>query len=57
MSHNHQISMAGGTLSGIITSIQAEDVAATCILSAIGAVVSYFVSVGLRRYYSNRDAP
>jgi hypothetical protein len=54
MSHNHQISMAGGTVLGIVASISTADVLTTCILAAIGAVVSYLISMLMKRLFGSK---
>lgn len=42
------IGTAGGTFLSIIPNIQSEDVLKTVLLAAIGAVVSFTISLGLK---------
>ena len=46
--------MAGGTVSGIVASISTADVLTTCILAAIGAVVSYLISMMMKRFFGSK---
>jgi hypothetical protein len=54
MSHNHQVGMAGGTLSGLLASISTADLVTTCVMAAIGTIVSYFVSMLLKRFFGKK---
>lgn len=38
----------GGTLLSIFSNIQSEDIIKTSVLAGIGAIVSFFVSLGLK---------
>ncbi len=38
----------GGTLLTVVANIRSEDVLKTALLAAIGATISFFVSLGLR---------
>lgn len=44
----------GGTFLTIIFNIKTEDVLKTIVLAGIGAIVSFFVSLGLRRLTSKK---
>ncbi len=51
MSANHQVTAAGtlgGTLLSMFATVQTGDITKTIILATIGAVVSFFVSLGLK---------
>jgi hypothetical protein len=56
---SQQAGFIGGTLTGIFANISMADVFATILLSAIGAVVSFLVSMLMRRLLrgKNRDQP
>jgi hypothetical protein len=56
---SQQAGLIGGTLTGIFANISMADVFATILLSAIGAVVSFLVSMLMRRLLrgKNRDQP
>lgn len=41
---------AGGTLLTIFANIKSEDVVKTCVLAAIGAVVSFVVTLSLKLF-------
>ena len=41
----------GGTLTGFIANLSAADVISTVVLSAVGAVVSFFVSFLMKRLF------
>lgn len=45
---------AGGSLTGILAAISLGDVAQTIVLSVIGTIVSFFVSVCLKRFVSGK---
>ncbi len=45
---NLKMGFAGGTLLSFIANINAEDVLRTLLLSAIGAIVSFAISLGLK---------
>ena len=55
---NHQVveraqqaGFFGGTLTGFIANLSAADVISTVVLSAVGAVVSFFVSFLMKRLF------
>jgi len=51
--HNHTGTRAGtigGTLICLLWNLQIEDIAKTAILAAIGATVSFVVSLGLKHF-------
>ncbi len=52
--HTTTIGTVGGTVLTVAVNIQAQDVLQTAILAAVGAVVSYLVSVGLRYVFPKR---
>ena len=54
MSSNHQAGVAGGTVSGLWASISTADLLTTCLMAAIGTVVSYFVSMLLKRIFKGK---
>jgi hypothetical protein len=56
---NQQAGFIGGTLTGFFVNISMADVFATILLSAIGAVVRFLVSMLMRRLLrgKNRDQP
>jgi uncharacterized membrane protein YgaE (UPF0421/DUF939 family) len=48
----------GGTLLTVIVNIQGVDILKTCILAAIGAVISFCVSMVMKRivkYFKNKN--
>ncbi|WP_291860802.1 hypothetical protein [Marinilabilia sp.] len=49
-----QAGFVGGTLTGIFTNISLADVMGTIVLSAIGASVSFLVSLLLKRLLNGR---
>lgn len=51
---SQQVGFVGGTLTGVFTNISVADVVVTVILSAIGALVSFLVSMMLRRIFNGR---
>ncbi|MBK8624805.1 MAG: hypothetical protein IPN86_04310 [Saprospiraceae bacterium] len=54
MSHNHQVGMAGGSIMGLWASISTADLVTTCISAFIGTIVSYFVSMLLKRIFGRK---
>lgn len=50
-----QASFFGGTLTGVIANLSAADVLSTIILSALGAIVSFWVSYRLRRIFNDKN--
>ena len=48
--HNSRWSMAGGIILSIAPNITSQEILHTAILAAIGATVSYLVSMLLRKY-------
>ena len=46
--HGTAAGTVGGTLLSVFATIQSGDIAKTIVLAAVGAVVSFVVSVGLR---------
>jgi|GEM_PF-6587982 len=44
-----KIGTIGGTLTIVLANITTTDIISTILLSALGAVVSYLVSIGMRR--------
>ncbi|MBK6499885.1 MAG: hypothetical protein IPG48_07125 [Saprospiraceae bacterium] len=54
MSHNHQVGMAGGSITGIWASINTSDLLTTCLMAALGTIVSYFVSMFLKRIFGKK---
>jgi len=54
MSHNHQVGMASGSITGIWASINTSDLLTTCLMAALGTIVSYFVSMFLKRIFGKK---
>jgi hypothetical protein len=54
MNHNHQIGMAGGSITGLWASISTADLVTTCVMAALGTIVSYVVSVLLKRIFDKK---
>ena len=54
MSSNHQVGVAGGTISGLWASISTADLVTTCLMAIIGTVVNYFVSMLLKRFFNGK---
>ncbi|HLO56032.1 MAG TPA: hypothetical protein VK169_17190 [Saprospiraceae bacterium] len=54
MSHNHQVGMAGGSITGLWASISTSDLVTTCLMAALGTIVSYFVSMLLKRFFGRK---
>jgi dolichol kinase len=52
---SQQAGFIGGTLTGFFVNISMADVFATILLSAIGAVVSFLVSMLMRRLLRERN--
>ncbi|MCB9311095.1 MAG: hypothetical protein H6567_13655 [Lewinellaceae bacterium] len=57
MNHNILMGVAGGTMTGILVSLQMDDIIETCILSAIGAIVSYSISQLLHKMFGKKKRP
>ena len=51
MQHATAVGTLTGTALTVIANINGTDVFKTCVLAAIGAVVSFFVSYGLKRWF------
>jgi hypothetical protein len=45
------LSVLGGTLSSFYKAIQAEDLVRTCLLAAIGTIVSFVVTLVLKKMF------
>ena len=54
LSNEVYTSTAGGSLSGILAAISFGDLAQTIILAIVGTIVSFFVSVCLKRLMSKK---
>ena len=52
---SYRASFVGGTIFGVLPNIHTEDITVTCIMAAIGAVVSFFVSYLLRKLFSDSN--
>ncbi|MBC7884147.1 MAG: hypothetical protein H7X99_01630 [Saprospiraceae bacterium] len=46
--------MAGGSLTGLLASISTADLLTTCLMAVTGTVVSYFVSMMLKRIFKEK---
>lgn len=51
---SQQAGFLGGTLTGVVVNISVADIVATVILSALGALISFLVSMALRRIFSGK---
>lgn len=51
---SQQAGFLGGTLTGVIANISVTDLAVTIVLSAVGAVVSFLVSMAIKRLLNRR---
>lgn len=49
------LSVAGGTLMSVAGTLSTGDVVKTIVLAAVGATVSFFVSLALRRLMRERE--
>ncbi len=52
--HTQTIGTLGGTMLTIIVNLNAEDIIKTCVLAALGAIVSFVVSVFLKRLFNEK---
>lgn len=50
-----KVAAFGGTMSGIMASLQWQDILSTIVLTVIGAIVSFMMSLFLQRFEKNRD--
>lgn len=55
LSNEVYTSTAGGSLSGILAAISFGDLAQTIILATVGTIVSFFVSICLKRLMARRN--
>lgn len=53
--HTHTIGTLGGTMLTVIVNLNAEDIIKTCVLAALGAIVSFGVSVVLKRVFNKKQ--
>ncbi|WP_044117681.1 hypothetical protein [Alkaliflexus imshenetskii] len=51
---SQQAGFLGGTLMGVIVNISVADLGVTVVLSAVGAVVSFLVSMAMKRLVNGR---
>ena len=51
---SQQAGFLGGTLMGVIVNISVADLGVTVVLSAVGAVVSFLVSMAMKRQVNGR---
>ena len=51
---SQQAGFLGGTLTGMVVNISVADILVTIILSAVGAMVSFLVSMALRKIISRK---
>ena len=52
MDSNIKAGTLGGTVLSSVFNLSLEDVAFTCVMASIGAVVSFFVSMSLKKVYA-----
>ena len=52
---SQQAGFLGGTLTGVIVNISVADLGVTVVLSAVGAVVSFLVSMAMKRLVNGRN--
>lgn len=54
LERSQQAGFVGGTLTGMVANLSLEDLLVTVLLSALGALVSFLVSMMLRKAFHRR---